>query len=112
MLAPEKYWEAVQSRICTKCVDGNNKGECLLDGGDDCMLKMHFPQVLATVNSVYSPSIEPYEEQFRKSICAACSFQSPGGQCKRRDDLSCALDRYFPLIVEVIEDTQLRGRLG
>ena len=112
MLAPEKYWEAIQGKICTKCVDGNSKGECLIDASEECMLKTHFSAVLASVNSVYSPSIEPYEEVLRKNVCSNCSSQPPDGRCRRRDDLSCSLDRYFPLIVEVIEDTQLRGRLG
>ena len=112
MLAPEKYWEALQSKICTKCVDGNGKGECLVAGTESCMLKTHFPLVLSAVNSVYSPSIEPYEEQLRKSVCVQCASQSREGVCSQRENVACALDRYFPLIVEVIEDTQLRHRLG
>jgi hypothetical protein len=28
-----------------------------------------------------------------------------------RDETECALDRYFPLIVQVIEETQLKKRL-
>jgi hypothetical protein len=111
MPTDEEYWQALQSKICAKCVDGDGKGGCLIAPGRDCAIKTHFGQIIESVNSVFSPSVEPYVEQLRKHVCSVCTGQSAGGDCSLRDETECALDRYFPLIVQVIEETQLKKRL-
>jgi biotin carboxylase len=111
MPTSEEYWEALQRKICVKCVDGDGSGSCLIAPGSDCAMKTHFPQIIETVNSVFSPSVEPYVEQLRKKVCAVCTGQSSEGSCRLRSETDCALDRYFPLIVQVIEETQLKKRL-
>jgi len=111
MPTDEEYWGALQEKICAKCVDGDGKGNCLIAHSRDCALKTHFPQIIETVNAVFSPSVEPYIEKLRKNVCAVCTAQSPDGVCRQRDEVECALDRYFPLIVQVIEETQLKKRL-
>lgn len=111
MPTSEEYWAALQQKICAKCVDGDGKGHCLIAKSRDCALKTHFPQIIETVNAVFSPSVDPYVEQLRKNVCAVCTGQTAGGACHLRDETECALDRYFPLIVQVIEETQLKKRL-
>jgi hypothetical protein len=111
MLTEQQYWQAIRTKICAKCVDGDGNGGCLVPHNAECAMKTFFPQVLEVVGSTYSTSIMPYEEQLLSRICSACTNQSPTGMCVLRDDVDCALDRYFPLIVEVIEEAQLRDRL-
>ena len=111
MPTDQEYWEALQRKVCAHCVDGDGSGACLIAPGRDCALKTHFPRIIESVNSVFSSSIEPYVEQLRKKVCSACSHQEPGGACSLRDDVECALDRYYPLIAQVIEETQLKKRL-
>lgn len=108
----EQYWEALQSRICVKCLDGGGDGSCRLAGDGFCAMKLYLPAIVDAVNSVYSHSIIPYEEQLRKNVCSACVLQSADGRCSLREEVDCALDRYFPLIVEVIEETQKRSHLA
>ncbi len=112
MTTQEQVWEGLRGRVCVKCVDGDGRGQCRIARGTACTIKEHFDKVLVAVNSVFSPSIEPYEEQLRRSVCSTCSHQDSAGVCSLRDAVECALDRYFPLIVEVIEDTQLRTQSG
>jgi hypothetical protein len=112
MVTEEEYWEALQAKICVKCADGDGQGGCQIGEGKDCALKMYLPRILEVVNSVYSASIEPYEEQLRTRVCGHCVHQSADGSCHLRHDIDCALDRYYPLIVQVIEETQLKKRLG
>ena len=107
----EEYWAALQQKICAKCVDGDGGGGCRIAPGHECAVKTHFPQIIESVNSVFSQSVEPYVEQLRKKVCAVCTSQSSEGACRLRDETECALDRYFPLIVQVIEETQLKKRL-
>ena len=112
MTTEQDYWEALQAGICVKCADGDGRGGCRIAAGRDCAMKTHLPQILEAVNSVYSSSIAPYEEQLRKKVCGVCTHQSADGTCRLRTDVECALDRYFPLIVQVLEETQLKHRLG
>ncbi len=108
----DEYWTALEKRICAKCVDGGGDGSCRIAPGRDCAVRAHFPQIIEVVNSVFSSSVEPYVEQLRKKVCAVCTEQSTGGACALRNETECALDRYFPLIVQVIEETQLKKRLS
>jgi hypothetical protein len=111
MPTQEDYWRALQARICAKCLDGDGRGECRISPDRSCAMKMYFPQILEVVNSVYSHSIEPYEGELRTKVCFHCKNQTSDGRCSLREDVECSLDRYFPLIVEVIEETQMRERL-
>jgi hypothetical protein len=112
MATPEDYWQALQAKVCVKCLDSDGLGNCRIGDDGFCAMKTYFPKILEVVNSVYSHSIVPYEEQLRQKVCATCTHQNSLGQCTLRDDVECALDRYFPMIVEVIEDTQKRAHLA
>lgn len=103
MPTEDQYWEALQARICSKCVDGDGAGGCRVSGGD-CALKQHLPNIIGAVSAVYSTSVDLYLEQLRSKVCRECTHQSADGACSLRDNVDCALDRYFPLIVEVIEE--------
>ena len=100
----EEYWDAVRLRVCTKCIDGDGYGNCRLTGEESCGLKAHFPRIVETIHSVKSDNMEPYIEALRRNVCAYCKNQSPDGKCMFRANVDCGLDRYFPLIVEAIEE--------
>lgn len=108
----EEYWSSLQATICVRCVDGDGEGECTIVPTRSCPLKVLFPKVLEAVNSVYSHSIVAYEDLLRSSVCPECKCRSGSGRCELRDTCECALDRYFPRIVEVIEETQQRAHLS
>lgn len=103
----DDYWEAVSTRVCVKCVDSDGQGHCRLSADLDCGLKVHFPKIVETVLSVKSNRIEPYIEALRANVCHTCIHQSPDGTCSLRKGADCGLDRYFPIIVESIEQLQL-----
>jgi len=104
----DTYWQAVQGRVCVKCIDSDGHGNCRLSGEDACGLKLHFPKIVATVLAVQSNTIEPYIEALRKNVCADCKHQSPDGTCQFRIQADCGLDRYFPLVIETIETVRLQ----
>lgn len=109
MPTQEEFWQELQAKVCVKCLDGDGQGNCRIAGSGFCAMKTYFPHIVDVVQSVKSDSIVPYEEQLRKRICGACESQSLQGFCVLRDEVECALDRYFPLIVEVIEESQIRA---
>jgi hypothetical protein len=112
MLKEQDYLDEIQARICHKCVDGDGRGNCLLSKDSECMIERFFPQILEVVRMNYSASMEPYEAALRQKVCSTCINQSSDGKCVVREDLECSLDRYFPLIVQAIEELDLRKRLS
>src|SRR5262245_4152486 len=100
----EVFWNLLQDRVCSHCINGTRKGDCRIDRGRDCALRKYLPQILEVIRSGYSSTIEPYEVRLRNRICGICVHQSGNGTCAVRDEVECALNTYFPLIVEVIEE--------
>ncbi len=111
MLTEQDYWEAIQEKLCIKCVDGNGRGDCHLAAGAECMVKKFLPQIIDVVNANYSSSMDPYIQGLRNKVCRICIHQSTVETCSLRTDVECALDRYFPRIVQVIEELQYNKRL-
>jgi hypothetical protein len=102
----DTYWRAVQDRVCSKCIDSDGLGNCRLSGDEDCGLRLHFPRIVETVLSVQSERLEPYIDALRRDVCTYCRHQSPDGTCQFRVHADCGLDRYFPLVVEAIEEVR------
>lgn len=102
----EQYWDAVQRTVCRKCVDSDAKGNCRLTGEEECGLRLHFPKIVDTVLSVEADTLDPYIEALRRNVCAYCRHQSPDGTCMFRGRADCGLDRYFPMIVEAVEEVR------
>jgi hypothetical protein len=99
----ENYWDALQERICRKCIDGDGRGNCRLPVDEVCSVKKFLPQIVATIVNVKSDSYDAYVHALRRNVCILCDWQREDGTCGRRTNLECALDRYFPLVIQVVE---------
>ena len=95
---------ALRRQVCSVCVDRNVDGSCDLDAHHECVLFDRLPQVAKTILLVQSGTIGDYMSAIRENICAQCSHQRLDGSCDKREEVRCALDRYLPLIVDVIEE--------
>ncbi|MGB2867867.1 MAG: hypothetical protein WBD36_05410 [Bacteroidota bacterium] len=102
-----EYWKAVSARVCAKCIDGDSNGYCRLGEGRECGLTAHFPRIVETILSVESDSLEPYVSALRKNVCEKCKEQSADGTCAARKQVDCGLDRYFPMIVDVVQGVRV-----
>jgi|WetSurMetagenome_2_1015567.scaffolds.fasta_scaffold323404_2 hypothetical protein len=107
-----KYWPAIQQKVCRRCIDGDGKGYCRLDPSRECELKEYFPLIYDVVNGVSSDHILDYIIPLRVNVCTECSHQMPDGQCRFREKVDCALDRYYPLVVEAIEEIKQLENAG
>ena len=96
-------WEEVQQSVCRKCIDGDGRGNCRLPVDDTCALQANFSEIVRIVSTVSAPDYPAYEQVLRQSICAPCMHQDSDGNCWKRNRLDCALDRYYPLVVEIVE---------
>lgn len=98
----EHYWEPLRQRVCAKCIDGDGKGNCRLPHGEACALEAFLPELVTIVSTVKADSYQKYVEALRATVCAQCDHQV-SGRCNKRETLECALDRYFPVVLEVME---------
>ena len=105
------YWELLQARICHRCLDGDGKGNCRLPAGEECALKVFLPEIVGTITRMKSGSYHAYVNALRNQVCAHCDGQREDGTCSKRETLECALDRYYPLVIEVIESVRADAQL-
>lgn len=101
------FWESVRMTVCRKCIDGDNNGNCRLPGNERCMLEVHFSPLLEMLSEIRSHSMEPYVSALRTTICPQCEHMSADGSCHKRAKLECALDRYYPLIIEKVHSMKM-----
>ena len=102
----EQYWGAIQDRVCRKCIDGDGLGNCRLALDQSCAVQEFLPQIVQSVLSIRSDRYDDYVDALRKNVCAQCQEQSHEGICLRRNSVECALDRYYGLILQVIENVK------
>jgi hypothetical protein len=102
------YWTAIQRKVCRQCVDGDGDGGCLLAIKEDCALRTFLPEVVTTIANVKDDSKETYLNALRRNVCILCDWQKADGSCEKRANLSCALDRDYPRIVEIIKELRVR----
>lgn len=100
----ERYLQEIRQRICLKCIDRTPSGICVTVTFDSCAINRFLPEIINVVLTTKGPALEAYVKELRENVCVRCEHQSPDGICDTRDDLECALDRYFPLVVEAILD--------
>lgn len=99
-------WEAIRLNVCRKCIDGDSSGACRLPSGEQCMLELCFPSVLRTIASVQSWSVDRQIKAMRGRICGTCPEMRKDDSCLKRNTLACALDRYYPLVLEIVHSMQ------
>jgi len=104
----EQYWRAIQERVCTSCFDADGSGNCQLPLDEECALKLFLPEIVQTIANVKSDSMEAYINVLRRHVCILCDRQLPDMSCEKRDELKCALDRYYPKIVEAIKSVRAK----
>lgn len=102
----DKYLKAIKENVCAICVDSSEKGSCTLSAKEACAVELFFPQIIEVVHSVDSKKMKDYQNRLREMICVQCRTQE-NGNCYLREDANCSLDRYFPLIVEIIHKVDL-----
>ena len=96
------FWEAIRLRVCRACANGDGHGSCGLPVDDGCALEAFLPELVTIISTNQASSHETYLELLRNTICAQCDHQVSNGTCRKRQTLACALDRYYPTVIEII----------
>ena len=99
----QRYLRALRSRVCLHCQDLIDGRLCGLSERA-CPVERNLREILQIVHHYQADTIQPYLNELRRIICSACDEQAADGRCPLRDQANCALDRYFALVLETIED--------
>ena len=102
----ERYLQEIRDKVCRKCIDRTPAGLCVTSTYDSCAINRFLPEIIDIVLNTSGEEMEPYVAKLRERVCANCGHQSTDGHCDMRDDIECALDRYFPIVVETIQEVQ------
>lgn len=104
----EKYWKAIQETVCKVCIDSDpfGNGVCRISEASMCGVKEYLPKIVKVVLSVKSNKMDDYITALRENVCRGCR-ETPDGVCDLRNSVECALDRYYPLIVQAIESVNI-----
>lgn len=100
------FWEAVRMKVCRACGDGDGKGNCRLPVDETCALESFLPKLVTIVSTNPATAHEVYLELLRNTICVQCNHQLSNGTCKKRQTLECALDRYYPTVIEIVQNVK------
>ncbi len=103
----EQYLQAIRKRVCVRCIDTDGKGNCLLHKDEICAVEEFLPEIVRSIQQVQSDKVEDYVVELRKFVCTECRHQTEDETCIVRNNLDCGLDRYFPLIIEAVEEVDL-----
>ena len=98
------YLEAIHRRICKLCAESTADGTCGLSLSLVCPIEKFLPRVVDVVHSVSNKLIKDYVPHLREHVCQRCPNKNFNDTCPLRRNAECPLARYFPLIVEAVEE--------
>lgn len=70
----------------------------------------HLDELIQVVESIHDFSVEPYRERVREIVCSTCR-QDDTGRCGTRAASLCGMDKYFDMIVAVVQQ-ELKAEPG
>lgn len=107
----QEYRDAIRARVCAVCLDSRDDGSCSLSGRV-CAIEGHLPRLVAVLSGLHSVKLGDYEAAIRAQVCTGCEGQDAHGECERRDHGTCALGAYLPLVLDAVEEVNLRRARG
>jgi hypothetical protein len=107
-----EYREALRRRVCAVCLDGKDDGSCGLATPGECAIERHLPRIVEAVLDVRARRDDAYGAAIEARVCSHCDERDGLGLCRLRRDGRCALAVYLPLIVEAIEEVDVRRNSG
>jgi hypothetical protein len=108
MVTMQMYEEAIRSRVCAQCIERTGRGVCGTDAWDECALNRHLPEIVEIVRTLGSDSLHDYVHELHNVVCVSCK-DNLDGRCSLREHQTCALDQYFPLVVQAVREVHERA---
>ena len=100
----ERIEARIKESICHACVFRTAEGGCNMPPDRPCPILPQMDKIIEIVRTTHSDRIDPYVERLREVVCRECRQEDEHGRCLIRAHNDCALDDYYALIVEIVED--------
>jgi len=100
----DRVIKRIEERVCPVCAFRGADGQCYPPDEEGCPIQLKLDAVIESVLAVKSSRMDPYVERLRLVVCDDCRNQDEQHHCRLRDAADCALDDYFGLLVEIIEE--------
>jgi hypothetical protein len=103
MIDRARYRDAITRHVCAVCCTPGADGICALTAEDLCAIERFLPGIVEVAAQVKDTGYEGAIDALRNTVCRRCR---EGGEsfCPVRDDDRCMLERYFPLILDAIDE--------
>jgi hypothetical protein len=98
----ESFLEEIRSNVCSHCIDANEMGRCTLPSESRCPMELYPKMIVRAIGTVHSDKYPEYVSALRTHVCRHCTYGSLE-DCALRTQLDCALDRYYPMVIDVVE---------
>ena len=96
-----EYLDEIRKEVCSRCVERPPGGPPCAPLGKQCGIEMHLPEIIQSIHSVESKSIEPYLMANRKQICESCTLL-------HSSICPCPMDYLSVLVVQAVEQVDRR----
>lgn len=96
------YLEAIKDKVCTHCIDADGFGNCRISSDKICTIESNYDRIVKSILATKSNRYEDYVAGLRENVCENCSYGA-SENCDDRNEIECPLDRYYPMIVDAIE---------
>lgn len=107
MTLMDEYADAIRTQVCVACLDRTGRGVCGTEGWDRCPLNRYLDQIVALVNRQEGVALQDLVHGMKSTVCADCRV-NPQAFCRCGREDECALEQYFPLVIEAIRTVNLR----
>ena len=104
----DKYLEAIKEKICPHCIEGDGTGNCHISFDKLCTIEVNYDRIVKSILATKSDRYEDYVAGLRENVCENCSYGA-SEDCDERNAVECPLDRYYPMIVDAIEELGVAG---
>jgi hypothetical protein len=99
----DKYLEAIKNNVCTHRIDADQFGNCRISPDRICAIESNYDRIVKSILATKGDRYADYVAGLRENVCENCSYGT-SKECNDRDHVECPLDRYYPMIVDVIEE--------
>lgn len=109
MHAMDEFEEVIRTRVCIQCIERTGMGICGMGKSDDCPLNRHMPGIVKAVKSVQTGTPDDYIAALHQEICGQAK-EIPSSSAVLEEELMFALENHLPLILEAIDEANVRRR--
>jgi len=94
----DQYLEIIKAKLSPQHDDRRLSHEAALE-----LIEANYHRIAEAIVNTNSDRYEDYVASLRENVCENCSLGQTN-DCDERNSKDCPLDRYYPMIVDAIEE--------